>query len=191
VSINKETLSNENKEFLFSKLEEIKNFPKDGVLFSDISPLLADPKAYDVVISHLYERYKNANINYIAGIDSRGFLFGSTLAYKLGVGFVCVRKAGKLPKPCYSQNYDLEYGSATLEVQKDAFSKKDLNNINSKPNVVLIDDIIATGGSAISARDIINKCNINLVEICFLMSLNFFNGSSKLKPNNVYSILQI
>jgi len=192
MSLNTKPLSNQDRDYLLSKLECVKDFPKEGVLFSDIAPLLADGRAFNLAITHLYERYKDANIDYIAGIDSRGFLFGSALAYKLNIGFVCIRKQGKLPKECFSESYELEYGTNTLQIQQDAFCKdgKDISNTNT-PNVVLIDDIIATGGSANAAKNLINKCNVNLVEICFLISLNIFDGAKVLKPYNVYSILQI
>ncbi len=190
--INTKPISNQNIDFLLSKLECVKDFPKEGVLFSDITPLLANSRAFNLVITHLYERYKDANIDYIAGIDSRGFLFGSALACKLNAGFVCIRKQGKLPKECFSESYDLEYGSNTLQIQKDAFCKDGKDEKNSKkPNVVLIDDIIATGGSANAAKNLLNKCGVNLVEICFLISLNAFDGTKVLEPCDVYSILKL
>lgn len=167
-----DSLSQEQKEYLKSTIRKIADFPKPGVLFSDITTLLGNAKAFNLLMEHLYQRYKDRNLDYVVGIDSRGFIFGAALADRLGVGFVPARKSGKLPYTTISQEYLLEYGSSKLEIHIDAF----------KPgaNVLLVDDIIATGGTAKAACELILKLGANLVEMAFVIDIGI-GGLKELK----------
>jgi len=179
-------LSKEEKEYLYNNIRDIEDFPKKGIIFKDITTLLNDAKAFSTLMQHLKNRYETYNLDYIAGIDSRGFIFGATLAQMLGVGFVPIRKKGKLPATTYAKNYELEYGEDTIEIHQDAF-----HNIENA-NVLLIDDLIATGGTAFAAAELIKSTKANCVEACFLMELKFLDGSKNLKKlTNVYSVLEI
>ena len=122
-------------------IRTIPNYPKEGIMFRDITTLLKDPKGFQETINLLVTQYKNHKIDYIAGIEARGFILGAALAYALGIGFIPVRKKGKLPGKTISQNYDLEYGSDTIEIHEDALEKG--------AQILLIDDLIATGGTAL------------------------------------------
>ena len=162
----------------------IPDFPKPGIMFKDITTLLNNAEAYKTLINHLVDRYKSYNLDYIAGIDARGFIFGAALASHLGIGFVPIRKKGKLPYTTVSQKYSLEYGYDEVEVHIDAFKKAD----NSTANVLLIDDLLATGGTASAASELIKQLKANCVEACFIIELSFLEGSKKLDVP-VYSII--
>jgi adenine phosphoribosyltransferase len=177
------TLSTEEKKTLLDSIRDVKDFPKEGIVFKDITTLLNNPQAYKLLMDHLEERYKEFNLDYIAGIDSRGFIFGSALADRLGVGFVPVRKAGKLPSTTIGEKYALEYGFDEVEIHLDAFGGKDAR-------VLLIDDLIATGGTAKASANLINKSGATCVEACFIINLTFLNGTDKLDVP-VYSVLDI
>lgn len=167
-------------------IRDIKDFPKPGVVFKDITTLLGDAKAYGVLMNHLYQKYKDLKFDYIAGIDARGFIFGAALAQMLGIGFVPIRKKGKLPYTTISEKYALEYGVDEVEVHIDAFSKI--------PNarVLLIDDLIATGGTANAAAKLINQAGANCIEACFIINLKFLDGDAKLKNiTNTYSLIEV
>ena len=163
----------------------IPDFPKPGIEFKDITTLLNNKEAYNTLISHLVDRYKNYDLDYIAGIDARGFIFGAALASHLNLGFVPIRKKGKLPYTTVSQKYSLEYGYDTIEVHIDAFEsdKKD------GANVLLIDDLLATGGTASAAEKLIQRVGANCVESCFIIELTFLEGSKKLN-SPIYSIIK-
>lgn len=158
-------LSLAQKEYLNSIIREVADFPKPGILFKDITTLLGDAKAFEFLMEHLYDRYKDKNLDYIVGIESRGFIFGATLANKLGVGFVPARKPNKLPYTTISQKYSLEYGIDELQMHIDAFGNK------SGANVLLIDDLIATGGTAKAACEMISKLGANLIELAFIIDI--------------------
>jgi adenine phosphoribosyltransferase len=160
----------------------IPDFPKPGIMFRDITTLLNDKDAFKEVIKHLKERYKNTDIDFVAGIESRGFIFGASLALELGVGFVPVRKKGKLPYTTVAEKYSLEYGFDEVEVHIDAF--KNIKN----PKVLLIDDLIATGGTAEAAVKLISKVGGEVVESCFIIELEFLKGREKI-TSPVYSLL--
>lgn len=180
------TLTNDEKEYLLSTIRSINDFPKAGIVFKDITTLLNDKDAFNFLMEHLENRYKNYNLDYIAGIDSRGFIFGAALANRLKIGFVPVRKKGKLPSTTVCEKYELEYGFDEVELHLDAF--KNEKNVN----VLLIDDIIVSGGTAIAAANLIKKLNVNLVEVCFLMNIKILNGVEKLsKTAPIYSVLEI
>jgi len=170
------------KDKIQESIRVVPNFPKEGINFMDITTLLNQGELFSKLIEHLYERYKDKNIDYIAGIDSRGFIFGAPLAVKLGVGFVPIRKKGKLPYETYSVSYDLEYGSDTLEIHKDAFH-------NREANVLLVDDLLATGGTASAAIELIEKSGAKVYETFFLINLKFLKGENKIK-SPIYSIIE-
>lgn len=183
----KDIVLNENeKKELIDSIRSIHDFPKAGIVFKDITTLLNNKKAFSMLMNHLEERYKDYNLDYVAGIESRGFIFASALADRLGIGFVPVRKKGKLPSTTVCEKYELEYGFDEIELHLDAFNnEKDVN-------VLLIDDIIVSGGTAYAAANLIKKLNVNLVESCFLMNIAILNGKEKLeKTTPVYAVLEI
>ena len=177
------TLSTEDKQIILDSIRDIPDFPKKGIIFKDITTLLNSPKALQTLMNHLEERYKEYNLDYIAGIDARGFIFGSILADRLGVGFVPVRKKGKLPYTTVAQKYSLEYGFDEVEIHIDAFRDK------KGARVLLIDDLIATGGTAKAGANLINKVDANCVECCFIAELTFLKGKDGI-DSPVYSVLQ-
>ena len=164
-------------------IRTIPDFPKKGIMFKDITTLLNNSEAFKELIDFLKNRYKDKNIDFVAGIESRGFIFGSALACVLGVGFVPVRKKGKLPYTTISEKYALEYGFDEVEIHIDAF--RDIKN----PKILLIDDLIATGGTAEATVNLIQKVGGEIVEACFIIELEFLNGKDKLNCD-VYSIIK-
>lgn len=177
-------LSTKEKEIILASIRDIPDFPKPGIIFKDITTLLSNPKALNTLMTHLEERYKEYDLDYIAGIDARGFIFGSILADRLGLGFVTVRKKGKLPYTTVAEKYSLEYGFDEVEVHIDAFGD------TKEAKVLLIDDLIATGGTAVAAANLINKVGAVCVEACFIMELGFLNGKKDIDAP-VYSVLEI
>ena len=177
------TLSQEDKQILESSIRDIPDFPKEGIVFKDITTLLNNPQALKTLMNHLEARYKSYNLDYIAGIDARGFIFGSILADRLNIGFVPVRKKGKLPYTTVAEKYALEYGVDEVEVHIDAFPKEDAR-------VLLIDDLIATGGTAKAAASLISKVGANCVEACFILELDFLKGRDGI-DSEVYSVMHI
>ena len=179
-------LSKEDKQIISDSIRDIQDFPKKGIVFKDITTLLNNKEAYQVLMNHLEERYKTYDLDYIAGIDARGFIFGAALADRLKIGIVPIRKKGNLPSTTVCEKYELEYGFDEVEVHLDAF--KDIPNAR----VLMIDDLIATGGTANAAAKLINNVNALLVESCFIMNLTFLNGSEAVsKHAPVYSVLEI
>ena len=177
-------MQKEQLDLIKNSIREIPDFPKPGILFKDITTLLNNKEAFSTLIDALTNRYKSYNLDYIAGIDARGFIFGAALAAKLNLGFVPIRKKGKLPYTTVSQKYSLEYGFDEVEVHIDAFKKAD----NTKANVLLIDDLLATGGTASAANRLIQRVGANCVEACFIIELSFLNGREKLETP-VYSVI--
>lgn len=181
------TLNQHDQDYLLRTIRDVKDFPKPGIIFKDITTLLADKRAYNFLMDHLAERYKDEDIDFIAGIESRGFIFGAALAAKIGNCFVPIRKPGKLPYTTISEKYSLEYGIDEVEIHIDAF-KCD----KEKPKVLLIDDLIATGGTATAAVSLINKTGAHCVEVCFLLNLKFLHGDEAIrKTTSIYSVLEI
>jgi len=180
-------LTTEEKEIILGSIRDIPDFPKPGIIFKDITTLLSNPEAFNTLMTHLEERYKNYDLNYIAGIDARGFIFGSILADRLGLGFVTIRKKGKLPYTTVAEKYSLEYGFDEVEIHIDAFGDTDATK---DAKVLLIDDLIATGGTAVAAANLINKVGATCVEACFIMELEFLNGKKGIEAP-VYSVLEI
>jgi len=163
-------------------IRDIPDFPKPGILFKDITTLLKDKKAFKSAINALVGKYKNKKIDKVIAVESRGFIFGSVLAYKLGAGFVPVRKKGKLPGETISITYELEYGSDTLEMHSDAIEKDD--------KVLIVDDLLATGGTVKGVIDLIKQKECNIIGIAFLIELLFLNGKDKLKDYPVFSLIK-
>ena len=153
-------------------IRDVANFPKDGIIFKDITPIMMNPTLSNKVVDHLVELYKDKEIDLIAGIESRGFLFGYPLAMRLGIPFVLIRKKGKLPYDKISHDYSLEYGTASIEMHTDAISKGQ--------RVLVHDDLLATGGSAEAAAILIQQSGGEIAGFNFLVGLNFLNGKEKL-----------
>jgi adenine phosphoribosyltransferase len=167
-----------------SKIREIPNYPKQGILFRDITTALKEPETLRMIIDYLCEQFSDIKIDYIAGIESRGFILGMPMAYKINSGFVPIRKPKKLPAPTYSQSYELEYGTDTIEVHKDAFGPGD--------NVLIVDDLLATGGTAEAACKLVKQTGANLVGIAFLIELTELKGRDKLSmhTDNIVTMLE-
>ena len=176
-------LTAEDKKILLDSIRDIPDFPKEGIIFKDITTLLNNSKAFKTLMNHLEERYSSYDLDYVAGIDARGFIFGATLADRLGVGFVPVRKKGKLPYTTIAEEYSLEYGVDEVEIHIDAFKNK------KGARVLLIDDLIATGGTAKAGVSLIHKVDANCVECCFIAELSFLNGKEGIE-SEVYSVLE-
>jgi len=167
---------------LKNKIRSIPHFPIENVTFRDITTLMQDAEAFQEVCNNFYNHYKNKKIDKIIGIDARGFVFGAVLAYKLKVGFVPIRKKGKLPYKTISEKYELEYGIAEIEIHEDAILKGE--------RVVIIDDLIATGGTISAAIKLVERLNGEVVECGFLVELRDLNGRNLLKGNKVYAMIE-
>ncbi|HJP52290.1 MAG TPA: adenine phosphoribosyltransferase [Pseudomonadales bacterium] len=167
---------------LADKIRTVPNWPIEGVMFRDITTILQDPSSFRQAIDLFYERYTSMGIDKIAAIDARGFLFGSVLAYRLEVGLVPVRKKGKLPYKTISADYDLEYGTDTLEIHQDA--------IESGESVLIIDDLIATGGTVSAAAELVERLGGQVVECAFLVELSDLKGRQKIDRFSVFSLTE-
>ena len=163
-------------------IRDIPGFPKEGIIFHDITPLLQNAKAFEAAVDEMARILDGKEIDYLVGIEARGFIFASALAVKLGTGLVIVRKPGKLPYVTINATYNLEYGSDSLEIHRDAIHK------GSK--VVLIDDLLATGGTAAAAGDLIEQLGGEVLGYCFLVELTELGGSKQLEPHNIWSVLK-
>ncbi len=163
-------------------IRNIEDFPKKGIMFRDITTLLLDPEATKATLKQLYNFAKDLGVSKVVGIESRGFIFGALLADKLNAGFVPIRKPGKLPAEKESTTYALEYGTDTIEIHKDA--------IKLGERVLLHDDLLATGGTAKAAADLIERLGGEVVQISFIIELNFLKGKEKLKNYDVRSLIQ-
>ena len=163
-------------------IRSIPDFPKEGILFRDITTLLKDKNAFKSAINLMAKAYKNKKIECVVAVESRGFIFGAALAYKLGCGFVPVRKKGKLPSKTYSVTYELEYGTDTLEIHQDAFEKG--------TRVLIVDDLLATGGTIKAVSDLVKQMSGKIVGIAFLIELVFLSGRAKLKGLPISSLIK-
>jgi adenine phosphoribosyltransferase len=163
-------------------IRDVPDFPKLGITFKDITPLLKDSAALNFVLDQWVERYQKMGIGAVVAMESRGFIFGAALASRMGAGFVPVRKPGKLPWKTYSETYDLEYGQDTLQIHQDAFKAGE--------KVVVLDDVLATGGTAAAAIRLVERAGGKVAEASFLIELLFLNGRQKLKTTPVFSIIQ-
>ncbi len=164
-------------------IRDVPDFPKEGIIFKDITPLLGDPVAFQKTINSLKDRYADKRVDVVVGVEARGFIFASALAYALGTGVVMVRKPGKLPYKTFQETYSLEYGTDTVEVHQDAF--------RSGQSILVIDDVLATGGTLAATLNLIQKNfnNVTVVEAAFLIELDFLKGREKLKNTPVHSII--
>jgi len=163
-------------------IRDIQNFPKEGILFKDIAPLLSNPEGVNMCLDELLKLIGGDKIDKVIGIESRGFFFATLLAQKLNAGFVPVRKPGKLPYKVLSQSYALEYGEDAVEIHVDAIEKGE--------KVLIHDDVLATGGTAEAVCKLVEKLGGDIVQCNFIMQLNFLNGKEKLKGYNVKSVLE-
>jgi adenine phosphoribosyltransferase len=162
-------------------IRNVPNFPKPGIQFKDITPVLADARLFAGAIDLLTENFKPGSVDAVVGIDARGFIFAAAAARKLNAGFVPVRKKGKLPYKTHEQDYALEYGTATVAMHVDA--------LKPGARVLLIDDLLATGGTAAAAAALVKKLGAEILETCFLIELKFLNGREKLKGFPIRSIV--
>jgi adenine phosphoribosyltransferase len=170
------------RDYIKSKVRSIPDWPIKGVIFRDITTLLQDPKAFKEICSIFYNRYTNQKVDKIVGIDARGFLFGSVLSYKLDIGFVPIRKKGKLPFNTISESYTLEYGEETIEIHEDAIERGD--------RVVIIDDLMATGGTIAASAALVEKLGGDILECAFVIELPDLKGREKMGDRNLYSIIE-
>ncbi|MDD2739723.1 MAG: adenine phosphoribosyltransferase [Methylomonas lenta] len=168
-------------ERLHSKIRDIPDFPKPGIIFKDITPLVKDPASLRLAVHQLLHPFLGRDITAVAGMEARGFIFGSLVAWELGIPFIPLRKPGKLPYDVQSVSYDLEYGSAALEVHIDAVDKSD--------KVLLIDDLLATGGTAKASCELIEKLGAQIVACAFVVELDFLAGRELLKDYEVHTLL--
>lgn len=163
-------------------IRDIPDFPKKGILFKDITTLLADAVSFQKMIDLLSHRYVGQRIDKVVGIEARGFIIGAALAYKLGTGVVLVRKPGKLPAETYRKTYDLEYGTDTLEIHRDAIRKGE--------RILIADDLLATGGTVSAVAEMVQEMGGEIVECCFMVELEFLTGRRRLEGQKVFSLLQ-
>jgi adenine phosphoribosyltransferase len=163
-------------------IRDIPDFPKKGIIFKDITTLLADAQSFQKMIDLLSHRYVGKKIDKVVGVEARGFIIGAALAYKLGAGVVLVRKPGKLPSETLKKTYDLEYGTDTLEIHTDAIKKGE--------RVLIADDLLATGGTMAAVVEMVTGMGGKIVECCFMTELEFLNGRDKLPKGKVFSLLK-
>jgi adenine phosphoribosyltransferase len=163
-------------------IRDIPDFPKKGIIFKDISTLLKHPKAFQKSIDTLAKTFKKTRVEYVVGVEARGFIFGAALAYKLGAGFIPVRKKGKLPYKTKSVTYQLEYGTDILEIHEDA--------VPPGARVLVVDDLLATGGTVKAVVDLLTAQKAKIIGVAFLVELEFLKGKEKLKGLPVYSVIQ-
>jgi len=166
-----------------SAIRDVVDFPKPGIIFKDITPMLQDAKLFAEVIDLFAERCQGSKPDYIVGLDARGFIFGAPLAVKLGCGFIPVRKKGKLPFNTLAKSYELEYGEATVEINEDALKPGD--------KVIIIDDLLATGGTISAAVELVKKLGAEILSIEFLMELAFLNGKEKIKDETFNALISV
>ncbi len=167
---------------LKDKIRDVPDFPKEGIVFKDITPLLADVEAFQTVIDTFAKRYSDKSIDCVVGVEARGFIFGSALAYRMDAGFIPVRKSGKLPHHTHHVEYALEYGTDTIEMHIDA--------LEPHHRVVVVDDLLATGGTVKATCELIEKFESEIVECAFAVELGFLNGREKLMGREIFSLIQ-
>ena len=171
-------------EDLRNTIRDVYNFPKEGIVFKDITSALVKPLLVKFIVDSLYEKYKDKGITKVLGIESRGFIIGGALAYKLNAGFVPIRKPGKLPYDKISQSYALEYGEDSLEMHVDA--------VNEKDRVLVHDDLLATGGTALACVELLKKLGVETCELSFILDLSFLGGEDRIKKEcdaKIFSLL--
>ena len=163
-------------------IRDIPDFPKKGIIFKDITTLLADAKSFQKMVDLIAHRYVGEKIDKVVGVEARGFIIGAALAYKLGAGIVLVRKPGKLPSETFKKSYDLEYGTDTLEIHTDAIKKGE--------RILIADDLLATGGTMAAVVDMVGSMGGDIAECCFMAELKFLKGREKLPEGKVFSLLE-
>ncbi len=163
-------------------IRDIPDFPKKGVLFRDITPLLSDGKAFKKAIDAIGDRFIDKKVDVVVGVEARGFIMGAALAYKLGAGVILIRKPGKLPYNTHKVMYELEYGTDSLEIHADA--------IKPGQNILIADDLLATGGTVKGVTDLVKKFDCNIVGLAFLIELEFLKGRERLKDYEVFSLIK-
>ncbi len=171
----------ENSDFLKSKIREIPNWPKQGISFKDITPLLEDPKSFCIAIEDIADRYRAARIGKVVGIDARGFLLAAPVAYELGAGISIVRKKGKLPGETIDIAYELEYGANALEIHTASIARGE--------NILIVDDVLATGGTAEATRDLSLRLGGNIIAFAFLIELKGLGGRKRLEGTRVDALI--
>ena len=170
------------KSELKGRIRDIPDFPKEGIIFKDITTLLSDPAAFKKSVDLLANKFRKSDIQYVVGVEARGFIFGAALAYKMGAGFIPVRKKGKLPYKTRSVIYELEYGTDELEIHEDA--------VPAGSRVLVVDDLLATGGTIKAVIDLLKSSKAEISGVAFLVELGFLKGKDKLKDLEVYSVLK-
>ncbi len=175
-------ITHTDSELLKSSIRNIPDFPKKGIQFKDITTALKNPEVFSMIVDDISSHYSDLGITRVVAIESRGFITGGAVACKLGAGFVPIRKLGKLPAPTFSRQYDLEYGKDSLEIHQDALGPKDV--------VLLHDDLLATGGTAMAAIELLGNFNIRKIYVCFIIELDFLQGRQRLSSySEVYSLI--
>lgn len=167
---------------LKAKIRDIPDFPQPGIVFKDITPLLGDGKAFSTAIDLLRQRYTLQRVDYVVGVEARGLVIGAALANALSTGFIMVRKPGKLPAETLQATYELEYGTDALEIHLDAMTPGS--------QVVIVDDVLATGGTMAAVTELVATLKVNIIEAAFLIELSFLNGRSRLQNHSLYSLIQ-
>jgi adenine phosphoribosyltransferase len=169
------------KTLLEAHLRDVPDFPKPGIVFKDITPVLENAECLKAIIDHLAQTYADAGIDRIVGVESRGFIFGTALAYAMGLGITLVRKPGKLPSKTESVSYELEYGTDELQIHTDA--------LQPGQRVLIVDDLLATGGTAAATIELIEKLGAEVAGCAFVIELEFLEGAARLAPKPIHSIL--
>lgn len=167
---------------LYQSIRSLKDYPEKGITFRDMNPLLKDPKAFQEALDQMVDKVKDLDFDHIVGVEARGFILGAAMAHELKCGFVPVRKPGKLVAEVIQKSYSLEYGQDSLEIQKDALDPGD--------KVLIVDDLIATGGTSKASKDLVETLGGQVVAFCYLIELEDLNGRKQVEPTPVYSILQ-
>ncbi len=170
------------RDMLKEKVRDIPDFPTPGIIFKDITPLLSDPQAFTMAVDLLAQRYCDDSIDYVVGVEARGFVVGAALAATLRTGFTMVRKPGKLPAATLQATYELEYGKDSLEIHRDAMPPGS--------RIVLVDDVLATGGTMAAVIELVKALRCEIVELAFLIELSFLNGHKRLRDYNLFSLIQ-
>ncbi len=169
------------EEKLKSRIRDVPDWPKEGIIFKDITTLLRDPEAFKLAVDALADRYRDRDINCVASVEARGFILGAPVAYLLDVGFVPIRKPGKLPCETRREEYELESGTDAVEVHADAFDAGD--------RVLVCDDLLATGGTALATARLVESCDATVEAFVFLVELDFLSGRDKIRDYEVFSII--
>jgi adenine phosphoribosyltransferase len=174
-------MSQERIDLIKSRVRDVPDFPKPGIVYKDITPILSDPRAFNLCLDLMAERYDGESLDAIVGIESRGFIFGAALAARMRKAFVPVRKPGKLPSATHKVSYDLEYGSDAIEIHRDA--------VRPGERVLVVDDLIATGGTAWAACELVRRLGGQVIGATFVIELDFLAGKQRLLPVETYSLL--